>query len=255
MLCVGAAGDGYVATVGLRESRAMTSDDTRTKLLAGTALFGGLSGADIGQVAGLLRPAQFGAGQLVFSRGDDGRDIYLVADGRVRISILAGDGRELSLVHAVAGDLFGEIAALDGGARSADATALTAVKAFVLPQGALKTLLETNPRIATAAIRFLCRRIRETNEKLEAIALYPIEVRLARFLLTALKLQNITARDGKAIVDLAISQGELALLVGASRPKVNLALTALEAAGAISRAGTRVTCHVDALEGYADGEV
>lgn len=230
------------------------ADDTRIKLLAGTKLFGTLGPTDVAIIAGYLRPVAFKTNQLIFSRGDDGRDIYFVTDGRVRLSILSGDGRELSLTHAAAGEFFGEIAALDAATRSADATALGPVKGFILPQSAIKTLLETNPRIAAAAIHFLCQRIRDTNEKLEAIALYPIEVRIARFLLTALKLQKIAAKDGKATFDLAMSQGELALLVGASRPKVNIALTLLEDRGAITRDGTRICCAVDMLEEMAAGE-
>ena len=231
-----------------------SGEDARVKLLAGTALFGSLSVPDIAAVAQVLRPAAFTSGQLIFSRGDDGRDIYFVTEGRVRLSILSGDGRELSLIHAAVGDVFGEIAALDAGQRSADATALTAVKGFNLPQGALKTLLETNPRISAAAIRFLCQRIRETNEKLEAIALHPIEVRLARFLMAAVALQKLTPKNGRVVIDLAMSQGELALLVGASRPKVNIALTWLEAQGAIIKEASRVTCILAVLEDLAAGE-
>ncbi len=229
-------------------------DDVRVKLLGGTALFAGLAPADHASIAQYLRPVSFKTNQLIFSRGDEGRDIYFVTDGRVRLSILSGDGRELSLTHAAAGDFFGEIAALDAGPRSADATALSAVKGYNLPQSGIKILLETNPRIATAAIHFLCQRIRNTNEKLEAIALHPIEVRIARFLLTALKLQKISPKDGKATLDLAMSQGELALLVGASRPKVNIALTVLEDQSAIERDGMRITCAIAVLEDLATGE-
>ena len=94
----------------------------------------------------------------------------------------------------------------------------------------------------------------DTNEKLEAIALHPIEVRIARFLLAALKLQKIIPNDGTATFDLAMSQGELALLVGASRPKVNIVLTLLEDSGAIARAGTRITCTIGLLEEMAAGD-
>ncbi len=230
----------------------MSLQDARHKLMAGTALFGSLSAQDVAAIATHLRPTAFATGQLIFSRGDTGRDIYVVAEGRVRLSILSIDGRELSLIHAAAGDLFGEIAALDGGARSADATALGAVTGFVLPQAALKTLLESNPRISAAAIHFLCNRVRETNEKLEAIALHPIEVRLARFLLAAVRLQG--AKGSVAKIDLAMSQSELALLIGASRPKVNIALTLLEDMGAITREGTKITCHIEQLETFAQAD-
>jgi CRP-like cAMP-binding protein len=136
---------------------------------------------------------------------------------------------------------------LDGGARTADATALTKVEAMTLQRGKLNALLEGNPRVARAAIRFLCARLRETSELAEGIALHPIEMRLARFLLSALKRQRSDAGTTHSSIELGITQGELALLIGASRQKVNAALHALEGAGAIRRARSRLFCDEAAL--------
>ena len=108
-----------------------------------------------------------------------------MVSGRVRISVLTAEGRELSFAHAEPGAIFGEIAMLDGGVRSADATAVNKVSALSLSKPAFKRLMETHPHVADAAVRFLCSRIREADQQLEAIALYPIEGRLARFFLAA----------------------------------------------------------------------
>jgi CRP-like cAMP-binding protein len=115
-------------------------------------------------------------------------------------------------------------------------------------------LIESHPKVATAAIRFLCERLRETDQRLEAIALHRIEVRLARLLLSALRLQTPPAKGKGVMFDLGMSQGELALLIGASRPKVNIALTMLEEMGAISRVGSQLKCDTDVLESVADME-
>jgi len=224
------------------------------ELLARTALFGALEQQDRTDIAGRMRRVQFEPDQMIFSRGDPGRDIYLVIEGRIRLSVLSSDGRELSFDHAGPGHVFGEIATLDGGERTAGATAISRVQAMSLPQKALMELIENNPKVATAAIRFLCQRLRDTDQRLEAIALHRIEVRLARLMLSALKLQSATVKDGKAKLDLGMSQGELALLIGASRPKVNIALTMLEDTGAITRQGASYICDIEALEGVADAE-
>jgi len=224
------------------------------ELLARTALFGALEQQDRTDIAGRMRRVQFEPDQMIFSRGDPGRDIYLVIEGRIRLSVLSSDGRELSFDHAGPGHVFGEIATLDGGERTAGATAISRVQAMSLPQKALMELIENNPKVATAAIRFLCQRLRDTDQRLEAIALHRIEVRLARLMLSALKLQSATIKDGKAKLDLGMSQGELALLIGASRPKVNIALTMLEDTGAITRQGASYICDIEALEGVADAE-
>jgi CRP/FNR family transcriptional regulator, cyclic AMP receptor protein len=216
-------------------------------LLGKTAVFGSLSQADRLVVAGHMRKAMFKAGQTIFTRGDTGSDIYLVVEGRVRLSVFSSDGRALSFKHAGAGDVFGEIAAFDKGPRTADAFALTRVEAMTLPQERFNALIEGNPRVARAAIAYLCLRLRETSEQAEAIALHPIEVRLARFLLSRLKLREASGTNPKVLLDLGMSQNELALLIGASRQKVNAALTHLEAAGAVKRVGNRLACNAAKL--------
>jgi CRP/FNR family cyclic AMP-dependent transcriptional regulator len=208
------------------------------ELLGKTGLFGALSAPDLETIAGRMRRAQFEPDQMIFSRGDPGREIYLVLEGRIRLSILSSDGRELSFAHAGPGNVFGEIATLDGGERTAGATAITKVQAMALPQRAMLEVIENNPKVAVAAIRFLCTRLRETDQRLEAIALHRIEVRLARLLLSALRLQSPGAKGESVPLELGMSQGELALLIGASRPKVNIALT----------------CDTTVLEGIADME-
>jgi CRP-like cAMP-binding protein len=201
-----------------------------------------------------MRRVQFKSDQMIFSRGDPGREMYLVMEGRVRLSILSSDGRELSFAHAGPGNVFGEIATLDGGERTAGATAMSSVQAMVLPQKALLDVIASNPKVAEAAIRFVCSKLRETDQRLEAIALHRIEVRLARLMLSALRLQSPGAKGESVPLDLGMSQGELALLVGASRPKVNVALTVLEDMGAIARAGSKFQCNTEVLEGVADME-
>jgi CRP-like cAMP-binding protein len=227
---------------------------TIVELLGKTPLFGTLAEPDRTTIAGRMRRVQFEADQMIFSRGDPGREIYLVLEGRVRLSILSSDGRELSFAHAGPGIIFGEIATLDGGERTAGATAISRVQAMALPQRAMLDLIENNPKVATAAIRFLCTRLRETDQRLEAIALHRIEVRLARLLLSALKLQAPDATGSEVPLDLGMSQGELALLIGASRPKVNIALTMLQDMGAITRKGSKLLCDTEVLQSVAETE-
>lgn len=223
-------------------------------LLGKSALFGSLADTDRAAIAARMRRVEFDPDQMIFSRGDPGREIYLVLEGRIRLSILSSDGRELSFAHAGPGNIFGEIAALDGGERTAGATAISRVQAMALPQRAMMELIENNPKVGLAAIRFLCTRLRETDQRLEAIALHRIEVRLARLMLSALKLQSPGAAGKAVALDLGMSQGELALLIGASRPKVNIALTMLEDMGAITRAGSKLTCDTDLLQSIAEME-
>lgn len=229
----------------------MVAKEALLEMLGRTALFGALEDADRKAVAQEMREASFDGGQSIFARGDPGRDIYLVTAGRVRLSVLTAEGRELSFAHAEPGHIFGEIAVLDGGMRSADATAVTKVTALTLSKGALTRMIEQRAVVREAVIRFLCNRVREADHQLEGIALYPIEVRLARFFLAASRQKGELKPGARIVIDLPISQSELALLIGASRPKVNAALALLEGGGAIERSETRFTCDIDELENIA----
>ena len=160
---------------------------------------------------------------------------------RVRLAVATEDGRELSFRHATSGELLGEIAALDGGTRSADATALTAVTAYRLDKEDFRKLWIARPVLSERLISFLCGRLRETSGQLESIALHPLHVRLARFFLVAIGDRKPV--PGKRLpLDIGMSQGELALLLGASRPKINEALGKLEETGAIGRTLDRIFC-------------
>lgn len=222
------------------------------QLLAKTTLFGKLTPDAMAKVAQQMRPVSFGNGQQIFSRGDAGTELYLLLEGRVRLSIITLDGRELAFAHAGAGDIFGEIATFDGGARTADATAVSSVKALSLSRSQINTLMETSPPFAKAAVDLLCRRLREGDQQLEVIALHRIEVRLARYLLSAIRQQHGATPPKNPTIALGISQGELALVLGASRPKVNAALMMLEDTGALTRKGDKYECNVDELTTIGD---
>ncbi len=210
-------------------------------LLAKTELFGGLASDELAACAALFREVKFVKGQSLFVRGEKANSLYLVAQGRVRLAITTEDGKELSFRHTVVGEIFGEVGILDGGVRTADATALTPVIAYRLDQNDFHHLWSTRKSVAARLIAFLCQRLRETSYQLELIALHPMHVRLARFFVVAVG--NRKPPPGKRIpIELGMSQNEIALLLGASRPKINEALGTLEKSGAINRTIDRIFC-------------
>ncbi len=221
-------------------------------ILTKTKLFGTLDPAVLQQIAKQMRPINFGSGQLIFERGDEGRDIYLIITGRVRLSVLSSEGRELSFGHPGPGDVFGEIAALDGGPRTAHATAVSKVETMALSRTAFDALIAAQPALARAAIVFLCALLRQADDQFESVALHRIEVRLARFLLTLVKQQHGATPGPKPSVTFGLSQSELALHLGASRPKVNAALMLLEEREAIVRQDASIICDCDLLADIAE---
>lgn len=230
--------------------RIETDDKAILQLLATTDLFKVLGAADLAACAAKFRVIRFTKGEILFGRGDVGTHLYLVAEGQVRLAVATSEGRELSFQIAAVGDLIGEIAVLDGGPRSAEAAALTSVTTYALERAVFRELWSTHPSISSAVISFLCWRLRDASDRLEAVALYPIEVRLARFLLVALAGRQ--APPGRRVpLGLGFTQSELAMLLGASRPKINLALRMLEAAGAVGRTSDRLFCDPTKLASIA----
>jgi CRP/FNR family cyclic AMP-dependent transcriptional regulator len=222
-------------------------------LLSHTSLFGGLESDDLVACAHAFTAKHLDKGQTLFLRGDPGTHLYLVEAGRIRLAISTANGRRLSFQLATEGDLFGEIAALDGKPRTADATAITEAKLLCLERGAFRDLCAARPALATGVVIFLCRRIRQMTTQFESVALEPLDVRLARFILSAIG--SRTAPPGRRIpLELGFSQSELSQLLGASRPKVNAAMASLEKAGAMRRTVDRLFCDPKKLARIARSE-
>jgi CRP-like cAMP-binding protein len=219
-------------------------------LLSQTSLFGGLAADDVKACASAFEEMHFAKGETLFARGDPGSHLYLVEQGRVRLSISTLNDRTLSFRHAGPGELFGEIAALDGEPRSADASAMTPVIVHGLERMTFRTLWSARPPIAERVIAFLCDRLRETTIQFESIALLPLDVRLAQFLLSALG-GRVAPAGQRVPLELGFSQGELSQLLGASRPKVNAAMGELERAGAIRKTLDRMFCDPGKLSAIA----
>jgi len=187
------------------------------------------------------------AGESIFQRGDDGDYIVVVTEGRIKLSLLNASGRELTLRYAEGGDILGELSLLDGEPRSADATAAAPTEALVLLRHDFARLQERFPQTGGSLIRYLTRRLRDTTVQLESIALFEIEARLARFLLLTIRHYFGDDVEDTPQLRLDLSQTELAGVLGASRPKVNRAIVALEDAGAITRTGPVLSCNMDLL--------
>ncbi len=219
----------------------MAEGSALVRALADCSLFAGLDEATLAACARVAREQSLTPGQELFQRGDPGDRLYVVARGRLRIAVNSSEGRELSVRFAGPGDVLGEIAVVDGGARTADVTAVNAVQVIGIAAADFNRLWAEHPALARSVMRSLCERVRDTTEQLETIALYPVEIRLARFLL--LSIGDERPEPGKRLpVELGLSQGELAQLLGASRPKVNVAFGKLEQAGALRRTQDRIFC-------------
>ncbi|MDO9416702.1 Crp/Fnr family transcriptional regulator [Pararhizobium sp.] len=226
--------------------------DTRVQFWRSLPIFSALSEALCLELAAISRRKRWAAGALLFQRGDDSSYMVGVEKGRVRLSLQTSGGREFALRHIGTGALFGEIGILDGSHRSADAMAVVPTWGYVMERCHFLALMDKHPEISTAVVHHLCSLLRYTTEHIETIALYSLEGRIARFLLSQLHLRDEDGPSARPQLLLDLSQSDIADLLGATRSKVNRALSALEAAGAFSRSGKLIICNPDRLLQLAD---
>ncbi len=187
-------------------------------MLQRSPLFRGLSPAALERIAGLAAQRSYQGGEIVFSQGDPGDGLYGVVTGKIRISAGAADGREIFLNIMEPGDTFGEIALLDGGARTASATATAPSELVSIRREHFNGLLEREPGVALELLRICGERLRWTSGLVEDAALLDAPARLAKRLLSLGQLHG--EHTGNGIV-LRISQEELASFLGVSRQVVN----------------------------------
>ncbi len=197
-------------------------------ILQRSPLLRGLAPAIQERIVALATQRSYRRGALVFRQGDPGDALFAVVTGRIRISTGSAAGREIFLNIMAPGDSFGEIAALDGGPRTATATAMEASELVSIRRGALFELLEREPRSALELLRLCGERLRWTSGLLEDAALLDAAARLAKRLLSLCEVHGEGAREGTR---LRISQEELASFLGLSRQAINQQLQAWKAKG------------------------
>jgi len=205
------------------------------RILARLPLLQGVNDAALKRLAAAARPVRCAEGQALFRRGDPGEGLLIILDGLVRLHLATPAGRELTLGLAGPGEPIGEIALIDGGPRSADATALSPVRALMLRHADAAAIIAEDASVAGALLRTLAARLRRTTEQTEAVGLKSLSERVASALL------HLSETDPSGLVRL--SQGQIAGLVAATRPKVNAVLAEFRSRGFVEpvRAGLRVT--------------
>ena len=196
------------------------SQTEKLKLFEGHALFGQLGAEDLDALLSHARFEHHRAGAVIFSKGSPGRSMMAVLEGSIRISSTAGGGREVVLAILHAGEIFGEIALLDGGERTADAIAMNDCDILIIDHRDFIPFLERRGDLCVKLLRILCRRLRQTDEQVEAALFERLEGRVAKALMR-LAADETSGRKSTGPVRLRVTQQELAGMVGASRESVN----------------------------------
>lgn len=216
----------------------MSSSDLAT-WLGRTLLFEGLDPHELTRLASIARETLLKTSDVLFEQGDESDGLYLIVSGLVRVYLTAEDSREATINILEDGEVIGEMALLDGLPRSAGAAALTDTKLIFIPRAPFLALLDVSPKIARQIILTLCERLRSANSQFDQAVFHDLRYRLI-VLLRQLALIHGRVEDDFAVVELDLTQGTLAQMLGASREAVNKQLRALTKEGRVAIEGSHI---------------
>lgn len=220
-------------------------------------LLSGLSAADQSVILDRCKRRSVRPRTVIVSQGRSGRDMFIVDSGSLKVSVLSGEGKEISFVVLKAGDYFGELSMIDGRKRSATVTAIESSDLLVLGHAEYLQLLRDHPHTATAfltrLLQTLAERMRATDELYQDAVFLDVSSRLAKFLLNT----SVEDRDGgrkQRRLDVQLSQYELGTLVNASRESVNKQLRDWEEQGIVDVDKGKITLlDLERLQQKAEG--
>jgi CRP/FNR family transcriptional regulator/CRP/FNR family cyclic AMP-dependent transcriptional regulator len=181
---------------------------------------------NVDEAAGLgehLVLRRFNPDQIIFHLGDPGGLLYIITAGKVKISRSTAEGQEALLAILGPGDFFGELALLDDSPRSATAEAIEPTETYTLHRDEFMEFINSNPRFAHHVLYTLAKRIRHLNNQISDIFFLDLPGRLARTLLLLANDHGRKVASG-TLIDLSLTQTDLAEMTGATRVSINKAL-------------------------------
>lgn len=185
--------------------------------------FSRLSDDEASALARRLVQRHFEENQVIFHRGDPGGLLYIISEGKVKITHGTPEGQEALLAILGTGDFFGELALLDDAPRSATAVAMERTQALTLHRDEFLNFLGKNPEFADHVMRTLAQRIRHLNDQISDVFFLDLNGRLARTLLNLADNHGRQVDEG-ILIDLSLTQTDLAEMTGATRVSINKAL-------------------------------
>lgn len=189
--------------------------------LASIPFFAGLDATSLERVGRGIRTRRFRRGEVIFHQGDPGDALFIVSVGAIKITLPSETGEEAILTTLRPGDVFGELALLDGAPRSASATAIEPTETFVLPRDRFRELLDTEPAVRDALLASLAAELRRLTNHVEELHFLDITGRLASRLARLATEAGTRQPDGGIRLNSPVTQGDLAAMIGCTRQSVN----------------------------------
>ncbi len=199
-------------------------------VLSRSPLFEALTEEDTKALRARVANVEIRRGDRLFAEGDAGDKLYVILDGKIKLTRAAPDGRENLLSVHGPGEMFGELSLFDPSPRTASAAAVTDVRLAALAHDDLRLWLASRPEVSMHMLRALAQRLRRINDVKADLVFTDVPGRVAKALLDLAERFGVQQEDGVQVQH-DLTQEELAQLVGASRETVNKALADFVARG------------------------
>ena len=226
------------------------TDDAGAKL-AGVGVLRGVPATDLAALAQRCHWRRYRPQQEIVGYREDDRDVYFIVEGTVRVTIYSFSGREVAFRDLPAGESFGEVAAVDGGPRSASVVALSDVLIARLAPAAFWELLRAHPCVAETTLKRLAGLVRRLSERVVEFSTLGVRNRIHAELLRLARSHR--CEGGRATIAPAPTHAEIASRVSTHREAVSRELSELARAGLIERRdGRLLICDLDRLARMVD---
>jgi CRP-like cAMP-binding protein len=202
-------------------------------------LLGDLPGETVVQLAEQVEMKEIRRRQVIYLPGDPGNAVYLVNGGRVKVSKVTRDGKELTLAYRGPGEIFGEACLIDGGPREEMAEAMENALVTEIQRTEFERILSTQPMLGYRMTKVLAQRRREVESKIENLVFKDVNSKLAELLLRLADEYGVDDARG-TLVALKITHQEMANLIGSTRETVSLTLAQFKRKGLIQTEGRKV---------------
>lgn len=193
----------------------MTAPDPPSLRLASIHLFQHLTQDELEKVAGAARTRKIESGAFFFWEGDPAELIYVLLEGKVKLTQVTQEGQQIILRYVSPVEEFGVIAALSNTSYPVSAEAVNDSVCLTWDKRTMQGLMEGHPRIAINALEILARRVQEFQNRLREMATERVERRLARALLRLVRQSSKMTPEG-VLIDLPLSRQDLAEMTGAT---------------------------------------
>ena len=206
------------------------------ELLKTVSLFWDLDKTELGYISDKMVSKKFKNGNLIFLEESEGKNLFFVVEGSVKVTRLSKDGREVILAMLNAGDFFGEMSLLDGEARSANVIALEKTEVLSLNRDDFLVVLHDYPKIAIQLLKEMTSRLRKSDRQIVSLSLSDAEKRIALCIVRFADEQGVI-KNGQVTIPKIPIQQDIANMAGTSRETVSRAMSLLTEEKYIERNG------------------